>query len=204
MKEYQKLKKRPVPNIICHPSKHNMLKWYFMLHSMDDDYKGGLYIGKIVFPSDYPFKAPDIIFKTPNGRFQTDKKICLSFTSYHPESWDPSWTMENMLLGIISFMYEKTHTTGAVSTSSFTKKKYARESAAFNLGVPEFREIFLDDIVKLGVDLDKAAEQVEQGVGAGNGGGGGAAGDLIGQFMRLDTIIVVVLAIAVVLKFLAL
>ena len=69
---------------------------------MNDPYEGGVYMGKILFPSDYPFKPPDIIFITPNGRFATNKKICLSFTSYHPESWG-SWSIEGMMMGLISY-----------------------------------------------------------------------------------------------------
>ena len=59
-------------------------------------------MGKIFFPPDYPFKPPDIIFVTPNGRFKTNKKICMSFTSYHPESWS-NQSIESMLMGLISF-----------------------------------------------------------------------------------------------------
>lgn len=170
LKEYKKLQSKPVPNIITRPSKGNMLKWYFMLHSMQDDYKDGIYIGKIVFPSDYPFKPPDILFLTPNGRFETNKKICLSFTSYHPESWNPNWTMENMLLGVLSFMYDDKPTTGSISTSSFTKRKYARGSISFNLGIPEFKDIFMKDFVELGIDLDAAIVKAKERIQ--NGGGG--------------------------------
>ena len=157
MKEYSILKKKPVDNIIARPST-NVHKWYFMLHSLDGDYKDGLYIGKIVFPSNYPFSPPDVIFLTPNGRFETNKKICLSFTSYHPESWNPSWNMSNMLIGLISFMYENTATTGGLNTSGSAKRRYARRSIAFNLSVPEFKDLFLDDIMRLKIDLDKASE----------------------------------------------
>lgn len=51
------------------------------------------YVGQILFPTNFPFKPPDIIFITPNGRFQLNKKICLSFTGYHPESWS-NWSIE--------------------------------------------------------------------------------------------------------------
>ena len=27
----------------------------------------------------------------PSGRFETHKKICLSITGFHPESWQPAW-----------------------------------------------------------------------------------------------------------------
>ena len=50
---------------------------------MNDEYQGGLYHGKIIFPIEYPNKAPKLIFITPNGRFDVNKEICLSFTSFH-------------------------------------------------------------------------------------------------------------------------
>lgn len=45
---------------------------------------------------------PNIIFMTPNGRYDINVKICLSITSYHPEEWNPTWTVRTMLEGIIS------------------------------------------------------------------------------------------------------
>lgn len=39
---------------------------------------------------------PDIYFMTENGRYQTNKKICLNITSYHKESWSPAWTLRTM------------------------------------------------------------------------------------------------------------
>jgi ubiquitin-conjugating enzyme E2 J2 len=35
---------------------------------------GGLYHGKLVFPSEFPFKPPSIYMITPNGRFKVRKK----------------------------------------------------------------------------------------------------------------------------------
>jgi ubiquitin-conjugating enzyme E2 J1 len=44
------------------------------------------------------------MFFTPSGRFEVNTKICLSFTNYHPEYWQPAWTIESILLAIVSFM----------------------------------------------------------------------------------------------------
>jgi ubiquitin-conjugating enzyme E2 J1 len=30
----------------------------------------------------------------PSGRFEIQKKICLSISNYHPEHWQPSWSGE--------------------------------------------------------------------------------------------------------------
>ena len=43
-------------------------------------------------------KPPNIIFLTPNGRFATNQKICLSISAYHPESWNPAWGGEDLEL----------------------------------------------------------------------------------------------------------
>lgn len=42
-----------------------------------------------------------LIFKQPNGRFETNKKICLSISGHHPESWQPSWSSEFFCLLLI-------------------------------------------------------------------------------------------------------
>ena len=40
----------------------------------------------------------------PNGRFEVGKKICLSITGYHQETWQPSWSIRTAVLAIIGFM----------------------------------------------------------------------------------------------------
>jgi len=49
-------------------------------------YAGGQYHGKLIFPSDYPYKPPAIMMLTPNGRFNTNTRLCLSMSDFHPES----------------------------------------------------------------------------------------------------------------------
>ncbi|XP_058782489.1 ubiquitin-conjugating enzyme E2 34-like [Vicia villosa] len=65
---------------------------------------GGFYYGKIKFPPEYPYKPPGISMTTPNGRFMTQKKICLSMSDFHPESWNPMWSASSILTGLLSFM----------------------------------------------------------------------------------------------------
>jgi len=47
--------------------------------------------GKLLFQPQYPFKAPGIMMLTPNGRFTTGSRLCLSMSDFHPESWNPLW-----------------------------------------------------------------------------------------------------------------
>ena len=74
----------------------------------------GIYHGRITLPPEYPMKPPNITFLTPNGRFETNKKICLSISGYHPETWRPSWSIRTALLAMIGFM--PTHGTGAIGS----------------------------------------------------------------------------------------
>jgi len=67
-------------------------------------FAGGFYYGKIKFPPEYPYKPPGITMTTPNGRFVTQKKICLSMSDFHPESWNPMWSVSSILTGLLSFM----------------------------------------------------------------------------------------------------
>ena len=68
------------------------------------DFEGGMYHGRILLPPDYPFKPPHIIFLTPSGRFETNTKVCLSFSAYHPELWQPAWGIRLILEALISFL----------------------------------------------------------------------------------------------------
>lgn len=65
-----------------------------------------------MLPSDFPMSPPDIYFYTvqithvcyfqENGRFEVNKKICLTITSYHKEEWSPSWTSTSNLYSLPS------------------------------------------------------------------------------------------------------
>lgn len=66
--------------------------------------QGGIYHGRILLPAEYPFKPPSFMMLTPNGRFETNMKICLSISSHHPEHWQPSWSVRTALMALIAFM----------------------------------------------------------------------------------------------------
>ena len=150
-KEYQMLMAKPVKNIFAIPDPGNIFEWHFILYDLDHPYEQGYYHGKLIFPVEYPTKPPNLIFLTPNGRFKPQEKICLSFTSYHPESWSISWNVENMLIGLISFMHTNEHTTGAVVTSANEKRRLAIESLEFNLKNKNFLKIFQPHFKKLNI-----------------------------------------------------
>jgi hypothetical protein len=49
--------------------------------------------GKLKFPDDFPFRPPAIFMITPNGRFETNRRLCLSISDFHPETWVPTWSV---------------------------------------------------------------------------------------------------------------
>jgi len=125
------------------PNEKNILEWYYVISGpTGTPYEGGLYLGKIKFPPEYPFKPPSILMITPNGRFETNKRLCLSMSDYHPETWDPLWSVGSILNGLLSFMLENTPTLGSLKTSESEKRRLATISLEFNQTIPIFRKMF--------------------------------------------------------------
>ncbi|KAG0001490.1 Ubiquitin-conjugating enzyme E2 6 [Entomortierella chlamydospora] len=142
-KEYINIQKSPPAYLFARPLETNILEWHYVLKGPPETpYYGGEYHGKLVFPSDYPFKPPSIRMITPNGRFQIDTRLCLSMSDFHPGTWNPSWSVATILNGLLSFMSQEESTTGSISTSHYERTVLALRSHAFNIANPKFREIF--------------------------------------------------------------
>ncbi len=141
--DYMRLKRDPVPYIDAEPLPSNILEWHYVVTGpATSPYSGGLYHGKLVFPAEFPFKPPSIYMHTPNGRFKTDTRLCLSISDYHPDTWNPAWCVATILTGLLSFMLEKSPTLGSVETSDAEKRVYAARSHEFNLRTKVFCELF--------------------------------------------------------------
>ena len=146
-RELKSLLKNPLesPKIIAQPNESNILEWYYVLEGDSDPsspYHGGIYFGKLVFPKEYPYKPPGVIMLTPNGRFKPNRRLCLSMSDFHPESWNPMWSISTILTGLYSFMVERTPTTGSIETNDATKRKLARESLDWNVKEKMFCSLF--------------------------------------------------------------
>ncbi|EKX49573.1 hypothetical protein GUITHDRAFT_157376 [Guillardia theta CCMP2712] len=123
----------------------NIFEWHYLLEGpKETPYDGGWYHGKLIFPPEYPFAPPGIMMHTPSGRFETNMRLCLSMSDYHPESWQPSWSVATVLQGLLSFMTGKEMTTGAIETSDEEKKALALRSMEHNLRNPVFIRMFPD------------------------------------------------------------
>ena len=89
-KEYKRIQIEPIENIDCMPCEHNLLEWHYVIKGPKNSiYQGGYYHGKLIFPTQYPYKPPSILMITPNGRFKTNTRLCLSMSDFHPETWNP-------------------------------------------------------------------------------------------------------------------
>ena len=147
-KEYKTLLSDPIDNIEAHPDESNMFMWYYLIRGTEEPYKGGYYYGKVIFPDEYPLKPPKILMLTPNGRFETNKELCLSISNYHPESWNPAWTIETILIGLYSFMLEEEQTLGSINGTFNERKIFAEKSLDYNKKNKKFIKFFLNNIQK--------------------------------------------------------
>eukprot|EP01080_Neovahlkampfia_damariscottae_P000716 gene716-8968_t len=133
MSELKEMRKNPPQEFIADHLENNLFEWHFTLFgAKDTDYEGGCYHGRIVLPPEYPKKAPDLYILTPNGRFETHKKICLSNTSYHQESWSPLWGIKTMLKALQAYMPTEDTGVGALNYPSSTRKEYAKQSNSWS------------------------------------------------------------------------
>jgi len=118
-------------NFVCAPDPEDPLTWYFVVFGLADDYEGGYYFGKVVCPEDYPARPPYIMLTMNNGAFEPNEKICLSITDYHPESWNPAWTVTHIIMGCISFWMSDEETAGSLYYFDRDDKTYHRHNAAY-------------------------------------------------------------------------
>ena len=167
MSDLKELNTDPSDQYWAEPREDDFFDWHFVLRGPPDTaFEGGLYHGRILLPPDYPLKPPNIMFLTPNGRFQIRKKICLSISAYHPEEWQPAWGIRTILEALISFF--PTDGEGAVGALDWS----ARER---KLLVPKSLTFFCPVCKKNNSELIPPLRCSTASSGGGNGGG--AVGD---------------------------
>jgi len=136
------------PNLILQPCE-SLDTWYFIIHDLKDtDYEGGIYLGKVLLPPKYPFKAPDFQFITQSGRFEINKKICTSFTGFHNELYSPSWNIASMCAGLTSFMTDP-DTIESKGLGGILMSKQERQQIAKGSGIAiKTNEIYLKHFIQ--------------------------------------------------------
>jgi len=148
--DYLRLKRDPVPYIVAEPLPNNILEWHYIVRGPESSvYAGGLYHGKLKFPAEFPFKPPSIYMITPNGRFKTNVRLCLSISDFHPDTWNPAWSVGTILTGLLSFMMEKSPTLGSIESTELEKRSFAYKSIEYNLKDKFVLDLFPEDVLEM-------------------------------------------------------
>lgn len=147
--------------MIAEPDESNILKWHYAIRGPSETpYDGGIYIGKLVFPSEYPMKPPGVMMLTPSGRFKVNTRICMSMSDFHPESWNPMWSVAKIIQGVQSFMASDELTTGGLKASASERKKLAALSMEYNQKM--FPKLFDGDLDNAFAEADEASAAAEK------------------------------------------
>ena len=156
-KEYRDLLKNPIENIIILPNQDNLYEWHYVILGTEKPYNKGHFYGILTLPNEYPYKAPSIIMKTPNGRFKPDTRLCFSMSDYHQETWNPNWNIRTIMIGFYSFMLEESQTEGSIETTYEEKIKYAKNSCEFNKKIKLYEELF--ENIEFEINTEKINEK---------------------------------------------
>ncbi|CAJ1963196.1 unnamed protein product [Sphenostylis stenocarpa] len=149
LQEVKEMHSNPSDDFMSLPLEENIFEWQFAIRGpRDTEFEGGIYHGRIQLPSEYPFKPPSFMLLTPNGRFETQTKICLSISNHHPEHWQPSWSVRTALVALIAFM--PTNPNGALGSLDYKKEErrtlaVKSREAPPKFGTPE-RQKLIDEI----------------------------------------------------------
>ena len=105
LKEMKELILEENSNITAGPiDESNLFKWSAtIMGPKDSPYEGGIFILHIDFPNNYPFKPPQITFKTKifHPNISPSGSICLDILQ---SQWSPALTINKTLLSISSLL----------------------------------------------------------------------------------------------------
>ena len=146
------------------PMGRNLLHWHFSVQGTPNSvYEKGVYHGRIVLPKDYPMSPPRVQMLTPSGRFIPGHDICLSASSYHPESWTPRWTILSLIDALRLHMLTSANEIGGQNASNEQRRKRALESRTWGRGVVCHEKMLNDGIFTLESLEEEQEEAAEAG-----------------------------------------
>lgn len=96
--------KDPPANCSAGPAGSDVFEWNATIMGPDKSpYAGGVFMLKIRFPNDYPFKPPKINFTTKIYHCNVNESggICLDILK---DNWSPALTISKVLLSICSLL----------------------------------------------------------------------------------------------------
>lgn len=106
-KELTDLQKDPPPNVAVFPDESNIFKWAATLKGPSTSaYAGGTFKLDITFPTEYPFKSPQVKFITriyhPN--VTEDGSLCIGLLK--ADAWKPSTKIDQVLRALVQLLEE--------------------------------------------------------------------------------------------------
>jgi len=99
-KELKDLNEKPIPNLTFVVDDSNILSWVVTIKGQPDTpYKGGKFVFDMKFGTDFPFKAPDVKFKTKiyHPGINEEGAICLPILK---DEWKPTMSIHKVLTTI--------------------------------------------------------------------------------------------------------
>ncbi|KAL8617998.1 Ubiquitin-conjugating enzyme E2 2 [Nucella lapillus] len=103
-KELAEITLEPPPNCSAGPKGDNLYEWAStILGPTGSVYEGGVFFLDINFSTEYPFKAPKVVFKTRiyHCNINSQGAICLDILK---ENWSPALTISKVLLSVCSLL----------------------------------------------------------------------------------------------------
>lgn len=133
------------------PYGKNLLRWHFSVCGPANSvYENGIYHGRVLLPPNYPASPPRIQMITPSGRFIPGEDICLSASSYHPETWTPRWTVLSLVDALRLHMLTTANEIGGVLATDEKRKEYALQSRSWKFnGIANHEKMVAEGIFTL-------------------------------------------------------
>ncbi|KAL2940705.1 Constitutive photomorphogenesis protein 10 [Bienertia sinuspersici] len=104
-KELKDLDSQPPPLSSAGPIADNLYHWLAtFIGPTGTPYEGGIFFLHILFPVDYPFKPPKVVFKTRIYHCNVDSSGNLNLDILK-DGWSPALTISKLLLAIRSMFF---------------------------------------------------------------------------------------------------
>ena len=106
-KEFEELQgESSLTNVTAGPAEDNIFNWSGTISGPEGTpYEGGLFFVSIKFPSNYPFRPPQIKFRTRiwHCNINANGSICLDILK---DQWSPALTIVKVLISLCSLLNE--------------------------------------------------------------------------------------------------
>ena len=103
-KELKELLEEPLLLCTAGPTDDDLFRWQATIVGPEgSSYEGGIFTLKILFPSDYPYKPPILMFTTKiyHCNINGEGVICLDILK---DQWSPALTISKVLLSLCSLL----------------------------------------------------------------------------------------------------